>query len=228
MKTLAIDTSHPAGSVAAGTGPAFAIRPLGEAAGHARRLAAALAEAAAEAGWPVAAAELVVVVRGPGSFTGLRVGVATAKAVAWAGGGRLVGVSGFEIVARETARLAGTAAEPVAIGFDAGRGEVFAARATPEPGRPSGWLVGPPELLATAAWIAGLPPDSLVSGPAVALHAASLAAAGKRLAPPEARAPSAAAAAALGLALAAAGQADDPAALVPDYLRPSYADERAG
>jgi len=228
MKTLAIDTSHAAGSVAAGDGQALVLRPLGEAAGHARRLAAALAEAAAEAGWPVAAAELVVVVRGPGSFTGLRVGVATAKAVAWAGGGRLVGVSGFEIVARETARLAGSAAEPVAIAFDAGRGEVFVALATPDPGLPAGWLVGPPELLSAPAWIAGLPPGALVSGPALALHAGDLAAAGQRLAPPEAWAPSARAAAALGLALAAAGQADDPATLAPDYLRPSYADERAG
>jgi len=228
MKTLAIDTSQAAGSVAAGDGQAFVIRPLGESAGHARRLAAALAEAAAEAGWPMAAAELVVVVRGPGSFTGLRVGVATAKAVAWAGGGRLVSVSGFELVARETARLSGIAAEPVEIAFDAGRGEVFAARATPEPERPAGWLVGPPQLLTAAAWIAGLPADSLVSGPALFLHAAGLTAAGQRLAPPEARAPSARAAASLGLALAAAGQTDDPATLVPDYLRPSYADERSG
>ena len=31
----------------------------------------------------------------------------------------------------------------------------------------------------------------------------------------------------LGFARAAAGEADDPASLVPEYLRPSYADERA-
>ena len=82
-------------------------------------------------GYPLAEAELVAVIRGPGSFTGLRVGVATAKAVAWAGGATLLGLSGFEVVAVESARLTGWTDEPLAIAYDAGRGEVFATWATP-------------------------------------------------------------------------------------------------
>jgi len=122
MRTIAIDTSHAAGSVTARAGEAVAERQLGAAEQHARLLAAAISGAAADLGWTPADAELVAVVRGPGSFTGLRVGVATAKAVAWAGGAALVGVSGFEVVALETARLSGWDDTPLAIAYDAGRG----------------------------------------------------------------------------------------------------------
>jgi tRNA threonylcarbamoyl adenosine modification protein YeaZ len=229
MRTIAIDTSLAAGSVAACDGPARATRGLGPAGEHARLLAAAIAEAAGELGWTPADAELVAVIRGPGSFTGLRVGVATAKAMAWAGGARLLGVSGFEVVAAETARLmsleSGGSRGPLAIAYDAGRGEVFASVA--EPTADGGWRVGPGSLVAADRWIESLPRGCLVTGPALATLAERVTAAGHRLAPEAAWHPSAVAAAAIAIPRAAAGQADSPAALVPEYLRPSYADERA-
>ncbi len=226
MRAIAIDTSHAAGSVVARDGTSVASRPLGPRGEHAQRIALALAEAAGDLGWRVADAELVVVVRGPGSFTGLRVGVAAAKAIAWASGARLVGVCGFEVVAWETARLTASARQPVEIAFDAGRGEVYAATATPAAGA-VGWLVGPPRLVAADIWIASLPPRSLASGPAVAALLEKLAGAGHATAPPEAWFPTAAGAADRGLARAEAGSFDDPQTLVPHYLRPSYADERS-
>lgn len=227
MKTLAIDTSHAAGSVAACEAAAVALRPLGPAGEHAGRLAAALTEVAAALGWSVADADLLVVVRGPGSFTGLRVGVATAKAIAWAGGGRLLGVSGFEVVARQTAGFCEEAGGRIELAYDAGRDEVYFATAERDASLPGGWRIGAARLLPATAWIESLPPQSQVSGPAVASLADRLAAAGHSPAPAEAWFPSAAAAATLGFARAAAGEADDPASLVPEYLRPSYADERA-
>jgi tRNA threonylcarbamoyladenosine biosynthesis protein TsaB len=226
MRTIAIDTSHAAGSVAARGGEAVAERQLGAAGQHARLLAAAISEAAAELGWTPADAELVAVVRGPGSFTGLRVGVATAKAIAWAGGARLVAVSGFEAVAAETARAAGWHDRPLAIAYDAGRGEVFAAAAIPEAA--GGWRIGAGELLAADAWIAALAAGSCVTGPAVETLADRLARAGHLLPPAAVWFPQARVVAELGLAKAVAGVSDSPASLVPEYLRPSYADERAG
>jgi tRNA threonylcarbamoyladenosine biosynthesis protein TsaB len=229
MRTIAIDTSLAAGSVAACEGPARATRELGPAGAHARLVAAALVEAAAELGWTPADAELVAVIRGPGSFTGLRVGVATAKAIAWAGGARLLGVSGFDVVAAETARVMSEDGAgcrmPLAIAYDAGRGEVFAAVA--EPLADGGWRIGPGALAAADHWIESLPYGCLVTGPALATLAERVTAAGHRLAPEAAWHPSAVAAAAIAIPRAAAGQADSPAALVPEYLRPSYADERA-
>jgi len=224
VRTLAIDTSLAAGSVAALDAHAVAEATLA-AGDHARMLAAALADVASRLGWSPRDAELVAVIRGPGSFTGLRVGVATAKAVAWAGGARLVGVSAFDVVARRTARAQPDHRGPVAIAFDAGRGDVFAAEAAPDPAAPTGWTVSPAALHPAAAWFASLPAGSLISGPAVAGLGVTPPP-GILVAPRECWFPSAAEAGAAARLLAAAGCCDDPAALVPDYLRPSYADEK--
>ena len=59
---------------------------------------------------------------GPGSFTGLRIGIATMQGLAFAAAKALVGVSGFDALAR----LAGSGGR-VATWVDAWRGEVFAA-----------------------------------------------------------------------------------------------------
>ncbi|MFM9059972.1 MAG: tRNA (adenosine(37)-N6)-threonylcarbamoyltransferase complex dimerization subunit type 1 TsaB [Planctomycetaceae bacterium] len=224
MKTLAIDTSLAAGSVAALAAGAVAEAPL-PAGDHARLLVPALVEVAGRLGWAPRDAELVAVVRGPGSFTGLRVGVTTAKALAWAGGARLVGVSAFDVIARRTARALPSHDGPVAIAFDAGRGEVFAATAAPDPRAPTGWRVAPGSLAPAAAWLDGLAAGTCVAGPALAAPGVTIPA-GLVAAPREAWFPHVAEVGAVGRLLAAADCLDDPAALVPDYLRPSYADEK--
>ena len=226
VKTLAIDTSLAAGSVAALSDGRIAARPLPTAGEHARRLAAALAEVAAEIGWRPRDAEMIAVVRGPGSFTSLRVGVSTAKAIAWTTGARLLGVSGFEVIARQAARFVGPGSIRVEIAYDAGRGEVFAATATPDAASPSAWSVGPATLLAANDWIASRPQGAVVSGPALDLLVEACAArADLRVVPGPFRAPSAGEAAAVAALRAAAGEADAPHSLLPDYLRPSYAQE---
>lgn len=227
MKTLAIDTSLAAGSVAALHDGRVADRRLDVPGEHARLLAAAVAEVAGELGWQPHDADLIAVIRGPGSFTGLRAGVSTAKALAWAAGARLVGISGFEVIAALTARLAGRHDQPIAIGFDAGRGDVYAATAVPSSASITGWEIGPAALHSLADWITSLPSGMVVSGPALELSAPALSArADLVVAPPEAWQPSAVEAGRLALLRAAAGTVDDAFTLVPEYLRPSYADER--
>lgn len=207
-------------------------RPLGPAGGHARVLTEALAEVAAARGWGVgpqvlgslSPSDVVAVIRGPGSFTGLRVGVAAAKALAWTTGARLVGVSGFDVLARRAARVAGWHDEPIAIAYDAGRGEVFAATAKPTA---DGWIMAPAILAPLDAWLESLPAGGRVTGPA--LEAASERITARNdlaVASPEAWHPLAAEAAAIARARAVADDVDDPHTLLPDYLRPSYAEER--
>jgi tRNA threonylcarbamoyladenosine biosynthesis protein TsaB len=226
MRTIAIDTSHAGGTVAALAGPSVATRTLGVAGEHATRIAVALENAVDDLGWRLADTELVVVVRGPGPFTGLRVGVAAAKSIAWTSGAKLVGVCGFEVIAREAGGVMSQDAASIHIAFDAGRGEVYAATATPCDS-PSRWAIGPPSLLAATDWLDALPPRSIVSGPAVATLAGALTSAAHRVAAPDAWFPTAVAAAQVGIMRAAANQLDDPAALVPHYLRLSYAEERS-
>jgi tRNA threonylcarbamoyladenosine biosynthesis protein TsaB len=225
MRTLAIDTSLATGSVAAVDDAGAVSLPLGPAGDHARRLMPLLVEAAVARGWRLRDVELVGVVRGPGSFTGLRVGLSTAKAIAWSCGARLGAVCGFEVIARRTAALAGTI-EPVAIAFDAGRGEVFAATARSADATGERWLVETPVLRPLEEWLDGLPAGCLTSGPALQRSADRIADGPLRLAPAAAWVGDALDAARLARMAAAAGAWDDPATLVPLYLRPSYADER--
>jgi len=223
-RILAIETASPRGSVAADAGAGVVERRLDEDGQHGRLVGSGLEEVAIAAGFAVETVEVVAVVRGPGSFTGLRVGVTTAKALAWASGARLVGVSGFEVIAGRTARLTGRADTEIEIAYDAGRGDVYAATVAPAA---SGWRVGDPRLLPADAWLASLPPGRLVSGPAIDQLADRMT--GRTdltMAPPEARQPGAGDAAAAARIRAEAGLVDDPQTLVPDYLRPSYAEER--
>lgn len=228
MKTLAIDSSLAAGSVAAFFDGMVAEERLPVAGEHARRLAAAIDALATRLGWLPRAAELVAVVRGPGSFTGLRVGVATAKAIAWATGATLIGVSGFELIARASAQQTGRADAETHVAYDAGRGDVFVAVCTPADFVAGGWRVGEPRLLSAVNWVASLPRGAVVSGPGLEILGGGLAARSDLVVAPRAAwLPTAAEAGALALELLAAGRADDPHSLVPDYLRPSYADETA-
>ena len=235
MKILAFDTSLGSGSVAAVDEGGVDERPLGAAGDHARLLTAAAIDVAERRGWGSGQAaiaclgpdDVVAVVRGPGSFTGLRVGVTAAKALAWATGARLVGVSVFAAIARRTARLAGWRDAPLAIAFDAGRGEVFAAWAEPATTDALGWRLATPCLIQFDDWLRSLPPGSRVSGPAADAHRELITAhGGIACAPGDACHPSAIDGAAISKLKALAGEFDDPHTLVPDYLRPSYAEEK--
>ena len=226
LRTLAIDTSLASGSVVATDADRLVEIELPDTGAHARRIAAALEQAANALGWRAGDVDLVAVIRGPGSFTGLRVGLSTAKALAWAAEAALVGVSGFEAIALRGCRHGEVPSGPLHIAYDAGRGEVFVTEATPDRGAASGFSLTTPRLVVVAEWLANLPRGAIVTGPGLDACAAEL---GCRddltVAPHAARLPSARDAAELALRLHAAGIRHAPESLAPDYLRPSYADE---
>ncbi len=64
--------------------------------GHSEQILAQIEAALALVSWRLEDLEAIVIGRGPGSFTGLRVGVATAQGLAWALGIPLVGVSSLD------------------------------------------------------------------------------------------------------------------------------------
>ncbi|MDX6697512.1 MAG: tRNA threonylcarbamoyladenosine biosynthesis protein TsaB [Solirubrobacteraceae bacterium] len=108
----------------------------GERPGHATRLLGLVDEALGAAALDLGDVGRIAVGVGPGSFTGLRIGIATARGLAQGTGAELVGVSSL----RALAAGAGEASRPVAAVLDARRGEVFAAA----------WM-GDTELMAPAA-----------------------------------------------------------------------------
>ena len=98
----------------------------GERPGHATQLLVLAAELLDEAQLQFGDVERIAVGLGPGTFTGLRIGVATARALAQSTGAELVGVSTLRALACVAEASAPPGSGVLAV-IDARRGEVFAA-----------------------------------------------------------------------------------------------------
>jgi len=124
MRMLTIETSTPAESVAVVEGDrVLAERRWTAGRGHAERLIGAVASVLQEAGTALDELDAIAVSIGPGRFTGLRVGLATAKGLAATSG---VGVRPVRTL-RALALSSGVEAGLVCPVIDARRGEVYAA-----------------------------------------------------------------------------------------------------
>lgn len=163
MIVLALDTALELCSVAVlQDGATRAVRSEAMARGHQERLAPMVAEVMAEAGLGFAAVDRIGVTVGPGSFTGLRVGLAFAKGLGSALSRPVVGVGTLQALAAGDERPGATVAV-----IDARREQAYLQAF--EAGRP----LAPPEALALAdvpARLAGLQVRRLV-GPGAPLLA---------------------------------------------------------
>ncbi len=104
MRMIALDTSGAEGSVALLEGPGDgSVRVVAEALSrvsnaHGESLLPLLERILSEAGWPKASIDRWAVGRGPGSFTGIRVALATVRGITLATGAEARGVTSFEAV----------------------------------------------------------------------------------------------------------------------------------
>jgi tRNA threonylcarbamoyladenosine biosynthesis protein TsaB len=198
---IAVIEADAAGAVAAGTGSssalaATAIRVLGEArhdtSGRGADLLVAIDQLCRAAGIAPSALDAIAIGAGPGSFTGLRIGMATAKGIAFAAHRPLWAVSSLAALAddaaRELARPRDSAESPtlahprdsaespaplasaICAVLDARRGEVFAgcfrAGIALGPER----VFAPSELAGWAAQLVGATPDQLIESAAPLIH----------------------------------------------------------
>ena len=99
MNVLAIDTSTETLALAAARGDAWASLCLRRGLQHSSGLLPLAASLLAELGMSVSDLELLVCARGPGSFTGIRIGLATAMGISHGSGAPLVGVSTLDAIA---------------------------------------------------------------------------------------------------------------------------------
>jgi tRNA threonylcarbamoyladenosine biosynthesis protein TsaB len=133
MNVLAFDTCLGAVSVAVRwQGPAgdWLTRHAHEARerGHAERLMPMMAAVMAEAGLAFPDIDRIAVTVGPGTFTGVRVGVAAARGLALASGAAMVGATTLAVMAHQASELLGPARRgdrALAVAVDARRGSVY-------------------------------------------------------------------------------------------------------
>jgi tRNA threonylcarbamoyladenosine biosynthesis protein TsaB len=206
---LGFDTATPATAVAvwAPGGPDVERRhdpPPGERPGHAGRLLALVEEALRAAGADWDRIERIAVGIGPGGFTGLRIGIATARALAQARSLPLAGVSSLDALAAAAREETGA---DVLTAIDARRGEVFAAA--------EGWLE--PAALAPAALAARVPPGSLAVGDGAVRYRQELEGAGAAVPPDDS--PLHRVSAVWVCRLGTLGEPADRDTLLPDYRR---------
>jgi tRNA threonylcarbamoyladenosine biosynthesis protein TsaB len=215
-----LETSGRTGRVAPALGDKLrGERLLEQARRNARDLAPAVAELLAEQGWRPRDVQAVIVSRGPGSYTGLRVGIMSAKTFAYATGCALIAVDTFAAIALE----APEAVTRVDVLADAQQDKIYVqpfARSD-EGWRPQGALTIRP----LADWLAAREAGAAVTGPGLRKWASHLPTEVPVL---DARLwePQSASLLRIGLTRYLAGERDDPWTLEPLYLRPSSAEEQ--
>jgi tRNA threonylcarbamoyladenosine biosynthesis protein TsaB len=133
MNVLAIDTCFGAVSVAIGrdhSGDGFSITEGFErrSTGHAERLVPMIEAQMAEAGLTFRDVDRVAVTLGPGSFTGVRTGIAVARAIRLAAEVEVVGTSSLAVMAQRIFEPpeGEAVSSPIMISVDARRGRLYA------------------------------------------------------------------------------------------------------
>jgi tRNA threonylcarbamoyladenosine biosynthesis protein TsaB len=220
LRILALETSSSGGEIAL-LDENHVIRHATLPVGYrtAQSLAPTLAEQLAAAGWTPRDIQLIAVTHGPGSFTGLRIGVTTAKVLAYATGAPVIGINTLEVIAAQS-----PPAPLVTAVLDAQRRQLFSASFR-RPAPPTLEWRHPTAIVDLEPWLAARESGELVTGPGIRLVEAQLPP-DVLAAPPDSWAPRATVVGQLAWHAFTAGRQNDPWTLAPQYLRPSAAEER--
>ncbi len=175
--------------------------------------------------WKIQDIELICLTIGPGSFTGLRIGLVTAKALCYAAGARIIGIPALQAIARQTQeRMQLTAGRTISVVVNAHRQQLFCSQFT----------AGTTELVVgdgavsienRADWFEQVSSQDVVTGSGLKqLDSPLLEALAERVAPIDCWSPHTSMIARIGWELAESGRYDDLWTIQPRYYRPSYAE----
>jgi tRNA threonylcarbamoyladenosine biosynthesis protein TsaB len=220
MKTIALETSDAPGSIALlRDGEVRYYQALPQQQRTTASFAVVLRAALEQLAWRPADVELFAVCQGPGSFTGLRIGVTAAKTFAYATGCRLVALNTLEVIASRAAQES----QPLWAVLDAQRQQLFAAQYVLRAGRLE--ELSSTQLVAARDWLAALPAHLHVTGPGLRKWVLELpdriSTAAEGVWEADARTLGR-----LATERAARGESVDPWQLLPRYYRPSAAEEK--
>jgi tRNA threonylcarbamoyladenosine biosynthesis protein TsaB len=222
MTTLGIETSAVEGSIAlVRDGVCLAERALSHTGRrHARELVVQMGELLGSAGLGPRDVNLVAVSIGPGSFTGLRVGVVCAKTFAYAVGCGVAAVDTFEAIAANSP----PDVQRIEVVGDALRGDIYVGRYT-RTAQGDWQRQGEIVVIPAEKWLTELGAETVVSGPAAEKFAADVVAE-SRLLPADLCVSRATTIALIGERQARRGELADVWSLEPVYVRQSGAEEK--
>lgn len=222
-RALAIETSGRIGSIAlAEDGRVLAEATFEHGLQHAAEIVVRIDRLCRERGWrPADLAELYVSA-GPGSFTGLRIGITLVKTLAFATGARIVAVPTVDVLVRNVP----AEAQHAIVVLDAKREQIFTARFSRSP--KSEWQAEEPAHLDSlpAMLVRSQRPVHLI-GEGIPHHRKFVPVDEQIIVtPPELWRARAAEVVALGHRMARANEFTDPDRLIPIYIRKPEAEEK--
>lgn len=224
LRALAIETSARTGSIAAvEDADVVAEEQFEHGLQHAAQIIPIIDNLCRGRGWSPADLDELYVSAGPGSFTGLRIGVTLAKTLALATGVNLVAVPTVRVLAEN----APADAQHVVLVLDAKRDQIFTARF--ERGGDGNWIEREPARLdSLTAMLARAPRPVYLLGEGIPYHEKFVPRddAEVIVAPRELWRPRARVVAEIGGAIARAGEFSDPDRFAPIYLRKPEAEEK--
>jgi tRNA threonylcarbamoyladenosine biosynthesis protein TsaB len=218
-RLLLLETSGRGGFVALARGETLlGVRHLEESRRNGRDLTPMTADLLREQGWKPGDLPGLAVSIGPGSYTGLRVGLMAAKTLSYATGCVLLGVQTFAVVAGQVPDKV----EQVDVLADAQQEKVYVQSF--RRGGAGLQALSPLRICSIEEWLASRDAQAQVSGPGVEVYRERLAA--LPLVEPALRVPTPEGLLRLGMRRFLAGERDDVWTLEPIYLRPSAAEEQ--
>lgn len=224
---LAFETSSALGSVALGCGhEVFEVRRLSGPRMHAVEFLPTIDALCRTHDVRPTSVRRVYVSSGPGSFTGLRIGITAARMMGLAFEADLVSVPTLEVIA-QNALGASPAPDRVVVVLDAKRRRVYAASFVRRDYRYVA-VTGPVETDPTRFISEQMAVDSscAVMGEGVLFHGEAVVSAGASILPETLFPPSAETVFRLGAERADQGRFDDRRTLIPTYVRPPEAEEK--
>ncbi len=178
-----------------------------------------------EANWTIGELELICLAIGPGSFTGLRIGLVTAKTLCYTSGARLIAVPTLQAIARQTcAQMQPVTGSRINVVLNAHRQQLFCSHYTVGV---ENLLEGEDEVAVVDAdlWLKELEPGEILTGSGLRrLEARLPEQTSGSLAPESCWLPTPATLAEIGRERAAEGKFEDLWTIQPHYCRPSYAE----
>jgi tRNA threonylcarbamoyladenosine biosynthesis protein TsaB len=220
---LAIETSGRIGSLAlAEAGRAVTEETFPHGLQHAAEIVPIIARMCDARGWKPADVEEIYVSAGPGSFTGLRVGVTVAKTLAFATGARIVAVPSVDVLARNVP----SGWTNLIIVLDAKRDQIFTGSFENRDNVPA--IREPAHLDSLAQMLAKTPRPVHLLGEGIPYHERFIAKddAAIHVTPPDLWRARASVVAGLGHAMARENRFTDPMTLTPIYIRKPEAEEK--